>query len=372
MEHDNGRPIFSEDSDGKLIAMRPSSPTNEDELQRLIASYPEIVSDGEKLLLIQREKGLPDKEGGGDRWSLDHLFVTDSGTPVLLEVKRAADTRIRREVIGQLMDYAANAVAYWPAGHLQEAFLATCRENNDDPDTILDGFLGGKDTNHFWTSVDENLSAGRLQLVIAADKIPAELARIIEFLNEQMKCDVKAVELRYFEAADGRRTLVPHIIGETEKIKAEKSGGRKERLPPITENDWLKKYIQPLGQQVFAGTVANAEIAKQLGGSIHVASSQGSLMSRFVADDEKEIWPWSMKQNGTIWIGFGWIKNRPALIDESIRLRFLKEFSDAVGGLTTNSITGSPAFPVERLNDGELKKRFIGVMSEFVKLAKIA
>jgi hypothetical protein len=34
--------------------------------------------------------------------------------PTLVEVKRSDDTRIRREVVGQMLDYAANGVVYWP------------------------------------------------------------------------------------------------------------------------------------------------------------------------------------------------------------------------------------------------------------------
>lgn len=370
MSDERNRPVFSEDNSGRLVAMRPSAPSNEDELQNLIAEFPEIVSDDEALLLIRREKGLPDKEGGGDRWSLDHLFVTTSGIPVLLEVKRASDTRIRREVVGQLLDYAANGVAYWPPGHLQAAFLSTCVENGEEPQTALDGFLGGRDTDEFWGEVDANLMSGRVELVIAADVIPSELARIIEFLNDQMKCSVKAVELKYFEASDGRRTLVPRVVGETEKTKAQKASNRREKLPPIDADEWIERYIAPLGPHVAEGTNINLEIAEDLGGSIHVASSQGSLMSRFVTDDGKEIWPWSIKQNGKIWIGFGWIKTRPAMIEESVRQSFLDRFTEAVGELTTDSITGFPAFPVERLRDGDLKKRFEEVIAEFVALSK--
>ena len=46
------------------------------------------------------------------RWSLDHLFVTRDGVPVLVELKRAMNSRLRREVVGQILDYAANATAY--------------------------------------------------------------------------------------------------------------------------------------------------------------------------------------------------------------------------------------------------------------------
>ena len=42
--------------------------------------------------------------------------------PTLVEVKRSSDTRERREVVGQMLDYAANAVVYWPIETIRARF----------------------------------------------------------------------------------------------------------------------------------------------------------------------------------------------------------------------------------------------------------
>ncbi|MCO6480232.1 MAG: hypothetical protein J5I94_26570 [Phaeodactylibacter sp.] len=49
---------------------------------------------------------------------MDHLFVDQDAIPTLVEVKRSTDTRIRREVVGQILDYAANAALFWPIERL--------------------------------------------------------------------------------------------------------------------------------------------------------------------------------------------------------------------------------------------------------------
>lgn len=59
-----------------------------------------------RWLLVSREWGVPREEGGGGHWSLDHLFLDQEGVPTLVEVKRSSDTRLRREVVGQMLDYA--------------------------------------------------------------------------------------------------------------------------------------------------------------------------------------------------------------------------------------------------------------------------
>ena len=65
---------------------------------------------------------VPSEEGGGWRWSLDHLFLDQDGIRTLVEVKRSTDSRIRREVVGQMLDYAANAVVYWPVEEIRSTF----------------------------------------------------------------------------------------------------------------------------------------------------------------------------------------------------------------------------------------------------------
>ncbi len=59
---------------------------------------------------------MPSEEGGAGRWAIDHLFLDQDGIPTIVEVKRSTDTRIRREVVGQMLDSAANAVGRWSIG----------------------------------------------------------------------------------------------------------------------------------------------------------------------------------------------------------------------------------------------------------------
>ena len=76
---------------------------------------------------------MPSEEGGVLRWSVDHLFLDQDAIPTIVEVKRSRDTRIRREVVGQMLDYAANAVVYWPVETVRAEFEA----NHEDPQQPL-------------------------------------------------------------------------------------------------------------------------------------------------------------------------------------------------------------------------------------------
>jgi hypothetical protein len=220
--------IYLIQADESLVEMRPTDYDSEDVLQRLIEKYPGVLAGDRfgraaprRWLLLAREISVPSDEGGSGRWSLDHLFVDQDATPTLVEVKRRGDTRIRREVVGQLLDYAANAVVYWPVGRLRGEFESRCtREQRNSHAELLDR-LGPEvagDPSAFWRAVDDNLRAGKIRLVFLADEIPAELARIVEFLNRQMSpADVFAVEVRQYvgqHAGQTLRTLVPQVLGQ--------------------------------------------------------------------------------------------------------------------------------------------------------------
>lgn len=84
-------------------------------------------SDPRRFLLVCREAPVADQYGAG-RWSLDHLFVDQDAIPTLVEVKRSSDSRIRREVVGQMLDYAANGTRYWGDGAVAQLFERTCAD----------------------------------------------------------------------------------------------------------------------------------------------------------------------------------------------------------------------------------------------------
>ena len=215
--------FYLEDA-GTLIAMEETLYDAEDLLQELLEKHPDFLAGDQmradsprRWLLIGREVGIPDAPGGADRWSIDHLFVDQDGTPTLIEVKRSTDTRLRREVIGQMLDYAANIVAHWPPGDFRQLFEARCSKLGLDAGaqivTLLDDPQADLDV--FWESVSRSLAARVLRLVFVADVIPTELQRIIEYLNESMvRTEVLGVEVKQFTGG-GRQTLVPRVVGQT-------------------------------------------------------------------------------------------------------------------------------------------------------------
>ncbi|MCL4218734.1 MAG: hypothetical protein KJ052_17255, partial [Candidatus Hydrogenedentes bacterium] len=168
--------IFLVSEDNKLTRMSPAAYEKELVLQELIEKYPEIL-DGTQIaphqparwICVGREIGVPDEEGGSARWSLDHLFLDQNAIPTFIEVKRSSDTRIRREVVGQMMDYAANGVVYWPVEELREIFERQCELVKGGTEAALrEAFGSDIDEDAYWQQVKTNLRAGRVRMVFVA------------------------------------------------------------------------------------------------------------------------------------------------------------------------------------------------------------
>ena len=165
--------MFVLKEDGSLIPMKATQFKLEEDFQRLLELPPELLAgdliDSEeprRWVLVTREIAIPSEADGIGWWSADHLFLDQDGIPTIVEVKRQTDTRLRREVVGQMLDYAANAVAYLPVAEIRSRFERTCEKKGTEPDQELQARLGqGIDAEKFWQQVKTNLEAQRIRLL---------------------------------------------------------------------------------------------------------------------------------------------------------------------------------------------------------------
>lgn len=219
--------IYLRDGD-RYVAMRETPYHAEEVLQELIERHPEMLAGGEEsghsLILIRREAGVSEAEDSGVRWSLDHLYLDKHGIPTLVEVKRSTDTRSRREVVAQMLEYAAHARTSFGVERMADWLDEVARQRGRSGSDMLFERFGIEDVEGFWQTVDTNLKAERLRLIFVADRIGAELRSIIEYLNRQMtSTEVLAIEVKQYTDAEGKhQTIVPRLVGDTEEARAVK------------------------------------------------------------------------------------------------------------------------------------------------------
>ena len=141
-------------------------------LQELLQKYHNLLAGDQidevsprRWILIAREFQIPDEKYSGGRWAVDHLFLDQDGIPTLVEVKRSSDSRIRREVIGQMMEYAANAVVYWTVEQIQSIFEAKCESESLTPEIELKQRLQLEiDYDVYWQKVKSNFQIGKISI----------------------------------------------------------------------------------------------------------------------------------------------------------------------------------------------------------------
>jgi hypothetical protein len=360
--------IYLLKEDSKLLAMEEAQYDSERLLQSLLADHPDLLAgdqiDAEeprRWLLITREMAVPGEQDGAGRWSLDHLFLDQEAIPTLVEVKRSSDTRIRREVIGQMLDYAANAVAYWPVEQIKAKFESRCKDDGDDPESELVRLLGeGQDTSTFWQSVKTNLQAGRVRLLFIADEIPTELRRIVEFLNSQMDpAEVLAIEVKQF-VGENLKTLVPRVVGQTETARQKKKAERGETRQ-WDESSFFSDLSHRRGEQEAAVARRLLDWAKNHG--LRVWWGQGkkdgsffpSYVNRLGQHLHFSVWTY-----GSVELQFQRMKS-PPFADEAKRKELARRLS-AIGVLIPDeAVNRRPTFGLDRLLTPGRFDEFVGV-----------
>lgn len=333
------REIFLLKDDRTLLEMKEELYASEDLLQSLLEDYPELLSGAQinpdsprRWILIKREMGIPDKEKGSERWAVDHLFLDQEAIPTLVEVKRSTDTRTRREVVAQMLDYAANSVQYWEINDIIESYQKNCFQKNINPEECLLNVLGtGIEQDDFWDLVHANLKQGKIRLLFVADIIPPELQRIVEFLNEQMNpAEVLAVEVKQY-AGQNLKTLVPRVVGKTMKaVDIKTSRSRKSKQWTMES---LLDQVRELKGEDIAGVVERLILWCDNKGyylNYGTGAVEGSLQMGYYSHSGKPYKFFNIT-SGIVNVWFDFIKEYPPFDDELNRLHLVKRLNSING-----------------------------------------
>jgi len=329
-----------------------------------------------RWLLVSREMAVPSEQDGAGRWALDHLFLDQDAVPTLVEVKRSNDTRIRREVVGQMLDYAANAVVYWPIEALRAQFERNYPTAEQAEQALTGLLLGESEPEQFWQRVRENLQAGKVRMVFVADAIPTELQRIVEFLNEKMETvEVLAIEIKQYVDQKGQqlKTLVPRVIGQTARAKQQKS----PPAAPSVEWDASSYFIELEEKRGMAEAKSVRQIlefAKTHG--LHEQFRKGKIyghVTLYLTIKGKEqalfrIWI----NGGLVDTGFYKLADVIPFDAESKRLELLGRLN-AIQGISLDSLfQRTKSFHLSALTKPESMKQFLGAFDWFLEQIKQA
>jgi hypothetical protein len=320
---------------------------NEDlELQRILEKNHNLLpgdqinpEDPCRWLLIKREMPVPDPTSGKSRWSVDFLFVDQKAMPTLVECKRFASTEARRQVVGQMIEYAANGHRYWDKDLLRDYAEKSLKQGRtlDAELTELQGPEGGS-PDEFFDKVQQNLAEGQLRIVFFLDKAPEELQAIVEFLNKQMeRSEVLLVEARQYHS-NGKRIVVPTLFGYSEQARQVK------KMATVTlstsRRHWDEKdYFEDAQTRLGDGAGSLRELYDQLSGAQGFEIGWGTGQVGSFNPKAPAICPRSLISvfsNGLLWLNLVWL---PDLCREKLKALATDEL-----GLVIRPELGQPSF----------------------------
>jgi hypothetical protein len=203
--------VMVRDRGGEWRSLDTGSYSDESHLQKLLLREPRLIDLKTPLLACVPEFGIP---GAG---SLDLLGVDEAAGVTLVECKLAKNHEVKREVVGQVLEYAAFP-SLMPVDEFVRRFDTLAERQLETAVTDK-----GLDWAGFEEGLAENLRTGSFNLVVAVDHINDQLRKSLLFLNAHTDFTVAALELEYI-ADDEVEVLIPQLHGgEVDKEAAGRS-----------------------------------------------------------------------------------------------------------------------------------------------------
>jgi hypothetical protein len=232
--------IDSTNQDSKWEALAPMEYAHEEELQQLLDTgsaelIPADPSLEEAHVVFARE--LPTDSG-----PIDLIGIGSSGSITIMECKLARNHQIKREVVGQVLDYAASL---WEIDTVTLSRAFKLKTGSDPFDALRQQFgeeAGSFDEEACRSEVARRLQEGDFRLLVAVDRIDPELRRIIQYVNSRGAAQglrLVAVEFPRYERG-AVQVLVPEAYGDELARPATGAGGAARVARDWTEQEFVE------------------------------------------------------------------------------------------------------------------------------------
>jgi hypothetical protein len=209
----------------------------------------------------------------------DLLIVNGEGAITLVECKLAGNPQVRREIIGQLLDYASQ-IWRTPVDH----FATTWSQQTGR--TLWDQLDGEEE--ELRAALGTVLAEGRFTLVLAVDRINGELRRIVEYLNRITDPAVAVIAVEFDRYADsGVEVLLPRTYG-SELVEAKRGPSGSARRWTVEEyRNWLEQE-EP---DSLVGFALFAEMVRAAGHELHGSAAASPSLGVKVSWGKHRRWP---------------------------------------------------------------------------------
>jgi len=340
----------------------------EKSLQDLLIDFPELIPsdyinpEEPPIFIVVRN------EAGVTAGSMDILLLDQYAVPTVVETKLIDNREIRRSVLAQGIEYLSHLQTEWSGDRFLEEAKEYWAKKEKAFEQLVQEKWGKEFGSPYISQLQSNIDTANLRLIIAADSIPSQLRRMIEFLNSTSKFEILGLEVvLYCDKQDSEnKYLIPTLIGASEQTRDSKKKSRSQwsesRFFEVAKESLLPEIIEKINDlYAFVNKLTDKKI--YWGTGKEVGSFTGKL------DIDNHLYSIiSVYTDGNISINIGWNHKLFTKTNKNISEKFRKEVNQiAKKSITKNSWeNGWPKIALESLSDQQLTS-LKGLLEKFKK-----
>lgn len=329
--------------------------------QRIIEDYLQVTLHNSPDILPIEELDrsyAPLASLGREIINIDNLFISPTGNLTLVETKLWRNPEATREVVAQVLDYAARLSA-WHYSNLEDAARSAL-----SPAPIGDGtlyeYVARQFPNEvlpeekFVDAVERNLRDGRFLLLVVGDGIKENLENILGqlHLQPQMLYKFCLVEIHIYENPEilEGRLLMPVVVANTTEIvrtlvRVQTTGSAPVSVsveaqvePPVSgtrrtlsEDIFFEELNDERTGRLFRRLLA---LAPEIGAELTWGASAVSVRLPDPKGSKQMLTLFLLNTNGDISTGWLAAQLKKVSLDETISHNFVKGLSALFTGIT--------------------------------------
>jgi hypothetical protein len=201
---------------------------------------------------------------------IDNLYISPNGYLTIVETKLWRNPEAKREVVGQIIDYAKE-LTNWNFTKLNDGVKNSSQLYNNNSKGIIElikDFENIEEHEEYKIidNIERNLKRGRFLLLIVGDGIRESVEEMVDFLSNtpQIQFTLGLVELQFYKNpnVEGELIAIPNLITRTREItraivKIENSTNGNVTI----ETDFIEEKVKPITARI---TITEDDFFEQL------------------------------------------------------------------------------------------------------------
>ena len=251
-----GTPYFISETNSLKLERVPLNEKlfQENWLQKLIHKNPQV------LPIDEIESGFAPLISLGREIStsvgyIDNLYISPNGYLTIVETKLWKNPEAKREVVGQIIDYAKE-LTNWNFTKLNDGVKNSSQLYNNNSKGIIELIndfekIEENEEYKIIDNIERNLKRGRFLLLIVGDGIRESVEEMVDFLSNtpQIQFTLGLVELQFYKNPnlEGELIAIPNLITRTREITRAIVKIENSTTGSVTiETDFIEEKVKPI------------------------------------------------------------------------------------------------------------------------------